>query len=1150
MIIPKDGLPRSPGSSGEVTQDVPFGSGRDSASQDRRSRFGRGVPRDLPESIGNFSIQECIGVGPRATVFRGFGQGSSAAIKVFEDVGSDYPDTALLDRFLRAPMRAGQSEERSLEIGQLRHPGLPVVIAVGQLADGRVYYARKYLRGDSLERVLEAFEFGMAENPHLSPLAPDIDGSPRRGFHRVLAELFADVATGIHRAHEAGIHHGHIHPANLIFSPSGSLIAVDFEGETRSIGTGPEMEMRRLYMAPERYCAASEEHSRAGDTAGDIYSLGAVLCHTILRKTPECLQQRVEGVQESNGLDVREIGLGPDESDLPVDFAAVIAKALASEPTQRYASALELAEDLRRLMDLEPTRAGTELSTESPASGESSFVVPSSRFSSPPPAMEDVGDVVEVVDEESVDQLATAEESAHEASDREDEKLLADSDEEARAMLLDTAVANDAEINAEMDAEHELETYDELDGGSDVDYFVDEYDDEVPVAETADVQFEELENPAIEARILNPGDGLGSDERALLYHVTQPTTTSESYGYGRKYLVSTTACFLVIVIALIWLAANLHSRGESYRSDGLRLGRNGDSITTAFSALMRDDLQQARESVANARAGSRDPERKRALDSVGTQLRILPTDPALARLQHPEPFVRLAALEQLRDEMDQGKRPGSDIRSVTRCLWDADAEVRSRAIEITSRAGAFDTLLHGFPIGETMPELRLDAQTFRAIYEGLARGSLASHLGAARVFDSITIDGLEGLDTFLREERAASPVHVARSSASVTPLVSFSELLKDRDEKNLSFPKLSTRPGHALAPNLVIEPSRDSTTGDEYSFFLRWVELHVDLDSEAVVEVASERGTDFFESQKNAMSLLLVALERTDTETSRTMLKDLVRSRYLDYGRKAVAALAQLGDVKTLLRLADEDLPLPLRLEALGKAVPHADDSELTLVARLLEIHPEPRIREVAFRGLTARRFFDQKPSSLVPALWDPLLRTQALEHLAGMPARGAGPALPTLLEMVRAGSTDLRLRVIEILGRSRAPELLFPLVRQLHETDPRVVRKTLKALADLGDDRAIPLAVGILFPPPSNRHLHAMVISLLNLPVEQRREDPAILSLAIQELFEYESPGSESLGLRALRRDALLARLRPGLEDLLEKIPSRFRNIGSSTTE
>lgn len=1146
MIIPKDGLPRSPGSSGDVTQDVPFGSGRDSASQDRRSRFGRGVPRDLPESIGNFSIQECIGVGPRATVFRGFGQGSSAAIKVFEDVGSDYPDTALLDRFLRASVKAGQSEERSLEIGQLRHPGLPVVIAVGQLADGRVYYARKYLRGDSLEHVLESFELGMAENPHLSPLAPDIDGSPRRGFHRVLAELFADVATGIHRAHEAGIYHGHIHPANLIFSSSGSLIAVDFEGETRSIGTGPEMEMRRLYMAPERYRAAGEGRSRAGDTAGDIYSLGAVLCHTILRKTPECLQQRVEAVQGSNGLDAREIDLGPEESDLPVDFAAVIAKALASEPTRRYASALELAEDLRRLMDLEPTRAGTELSAESPASGESSFVVPSSRFSSPPPAMKDVGDVVEVVDEEGVDQSSTAQESAHEASDREDERLLADSDHEARAMLLDTAVAN----NAEIDAEHELEAYDELGGGSDVDYFVDEYDDDVPVAETADVQFEELENPAIEARILNPGDGLGSDERALLYHVTQPTTTSESYGYGRKYLVSTTACFLVIVIALIWLAANLHSRGESYRSDGLRLGRNGDSITTAFSALMRDDLQQARESVANARAGSRDPERKKALDSVGTQLRILPTDPALARLQHPEPFVRLAALDQLRGEMDQGKRPGSDIRSVTRCLWDADAEVRSRAIEITARAGAFDTLLDGFPIGKAMPELRLDVQTFRAIYEGLARGSLASHLGAARAFDSITIDGLEGLDNFLREERVASPVYAARSSAAVTPLASSAELLKDRDEKNRSFPKLSTRPGYALTPNLVIQPSRDSTMGEEYSFFSRWVELHVDLDSEAVVEVASEKGTDFFESQKNAMSLLLVALERTDTETSRTMLKDLVRSRYLDYGRKAVAALAQLGDVKTLLRLADEDLPLPLRLEALEKAVPHADDSELELVARLLEIHPEPRIREVAFRGLTVRRFFDQKPSSLVPALWDPLLRTQALEHLAGMPARGAGPALPTLLEMVRAGSTDLRLRVIEILGRSRASELLFPLVRQLHETDSRVVRKTLKALADLGDDRAIPLAVGILFPPPPNRHLHAMVIRLLNLPIEQRREDPAILALAIQELFEYESPGSESLGLRALRRDALLTRLRPGLEDLLERIPPRFQNIGSSRTE
>ena len=48
-------------------------------------------------------------------------------------------------------------------------------------------------------------------------------------------------------------------------------------------------------------------------------------------------------------------------------------------------------------------------------------------------------------------------------------------------------------------------------------------------------------------------------------------------------------------------------------------------------------------------------------------------------------------------------------------------------------------------------------------------------------------------------------------------------------------------------------------------------------------------------------------------------LKDLVRSRYLDYGRRSVSALARLGDARSLLRLADEDLPLPLRLEALEK---------------------------------------------------------------------------------------------------------------------------------------------------------------------------------------------------------------------------------------
>ena len=73
------------------------------------------------------------------------------------------------------------------------------------------------------------------------------------------------------------------------------------------------------------------------------------------------------------------------------------------------------------------------------------------------------------------------------------------------------------------------------------------------------------------------------------------------------------------------------------------------------------------------------------------------------------------------------------------------------------------------------------------------------------------------------------------------------------------------------------------------------------LDSAAVVDALT-----FFESREETMSTLIQALERCDTDPSRAMLKRLVRSRYLDYGRTAVAALARLNDVKTLLLFADE----------------------------------------------------------------------------------------------------------------------------------------------------------------------------------------------------------------------------------------------------
>jgi serine/threonine protein kinase len=1201
MIIPKDGLPSS--TAGDVV--APRHRNR---ARDFLAERGAGVRHvaDFPALLGDHTLLGFLGEGPRATVYRASTAGRSLALKIFDDRCA--PDAAILDRFRR------QSS------APLRHPSLPVLDDIGILESGKLqgqcYYARHFLRGDSLEDVLEAFELGRSEHPHLSPLAPGITGEPRRGYQWQLAELFAEVAAGLHLVHEAGIYHGRIHPANLIFSPSGTLVLVDFEGHSQRERPSEAFDigdLRAVYVAPERFGLLAElqkdDHQgnldSGSDEAADIYSLGAVLYELLSygsqRDRAQGLQARLEALMEGaphetfDGTDLLS------DCELSVEFADVVRKTLALDPAARYATVAELRDDLRRLTRLEHTVAASERPSRFAAILPESVpeTVPEILETAPTLEIHRTGDRSEDrIEDRSQERevraaLLGAPETGRVYAELRpaDEERIEEPVEEPPAEPAEDTAATDAELEVQPETEplepsednrvtdalvaevvdglaaeklddFATETVDEVAGedpeiadqpnepvqddspgavtvehtespsqipsqGLNVDdpreldldlvrpdltRIADGEDSEIIIEEDPEVTAEPL--PA-RAHVATVSTGVGIEERDFLYEEALPDSNAEWRLHGQKIFASTVAFGVVMISILTWVSATLHSSSETHRQDGVRLGRIGNSITTAFGALLREDSSQVAESLSLASGATRDDERRRALEEIEAHFRVLPKDPLLARLQHPEPFVRIGALEQLRDEIVVRKtRSGDDLVAVTCLLWDDHQGSRCRALEICAEAGMYDAILANFPIGPDAPELTLDRETFATLFDALSAGALAANFGASSAISAFDVRDLDGLDRFF--------MGVATEAGA-------DEIAGDSD----GAPPQTFR----LRPNLVIERSART----EESFVDRWLNLHVDLDSAAIV-----RELDFFETRDASMPMVIVALERTNTRQSRSTLKDLVRSRYLDYGRRSVAALARLGDARALLQLADEDLPLILRLEALERAIPVAGDKELTQIARFLEIHPEPRIRGTVFAGLADRNYFAQNPTALVPALWDPFLRQRGLEHLAIMPPSVAAPSLPTLLDMVRSGDGELRLKVIEILGKTRAPDLLLPLVRQLHESDPALTRKTLEALANLGDDRAIPLAVGLLYPP--HRGLMTMVSRLLEMPPEMRREDPALVVLAIQELLEYENSGGENVGLRQIRRGALLSRLgpqfEPQLKELLERIPPRIRNV------
>ncbi|HVA44877.1 MAG TPA: protein kinase [Pirellulales bacterium] len=178
----------------------------------------------------------------------------------------------------------------------------------------------------------------------------------RGGDHyQKLARLMLQAADALEHAHQVGIVHRDIKPANLMIDPSGTLWVADFglalfQAEASLTRTGDLVGTFR-YMSPEQ---ASGQRT-AIDHRTDLYSLGATF-YELLTLEPvfsgetrhELLYQILHGEPKAP----RQINRA-----IPVELETIVLKALRKTPGERYASAAEFAEDLRRFLDHRPILA-------------------------------------------------------------------------------------------------------------------------------------------------------------------------------------------------------------------------------------------------------------------------------------------------------------------------------------------------------------------------------------------------------------------------------------------------------------------------------------------------------------------------------------------------------------------------------------------------------------------------------------------------------------------------------------------------------------------------------------------------------------------------------------------------------------------------
>ncbi len=171
-------------------------------------------------------------------------------------------------------------------------------------------------------------------------------------FFRSVARLGMQVAEALAYAHKEGILHRDIKPSNLLLDSRGNVWVTDFglakaEGSDDLTHTGGFVGTIP-YMPPERFRGWS-------DPRGDIYSLGLTLYElsTLQRAFEDDNRQRlIKRIEEEQPARLRKLN-----RKVPEDLETIVLKAMAREPSQRYQTAGEMAEDLKRFLDGEAIHA-------------------------------------------------------------------------------------------------------------------------------------------------------------------------------------------------------------------------------------------------------------------------------------------------------------------------------------------------------------------------------------------------------------------------------------------------------------------------------------------------------------------------------------------------------------------------------------------------------------------------------------------------------------------------------------------------------------------------------------------------------------------------------------------------------------------------
>ena len=273
--------------------------------------------------FGDYELLEEIARGGMGVVYRArqTSLGRIVALKMI--LAGPFASKEIIQRF------RGEVAAAAL----LQHPNIVAIHDVG-IHDGQHYFSMDYVEGQDLSQLVGT-----------RPLPP-----------AKAARYVKLIAEAIHYAHQRGILHRDLKPSNVLVDASDQPRITDFglakrlEGDISITLTG-QMLGSPNFMPPEQ---ASAQRGKVGRHS-DVYGLGAILYHLLTARPPfqaESFESVIHQLLNTEPVSPRLLN-----SSVPPDLETICVKCLQKEPSRRYQSAQELADELNRFLRHEPIHA-------------------------------------------------------------------------------------------------------------------------------------------------------------------------------------------------------------------------------------------------------------------------------------------------------------------------------------------------------------------------------------------------------------------------------------------------------------------------------------------------------------------------------------------------------------------------------------------------------------------------------------------------------------------------------------------------------------------------------------------------------------------------------------------------------------------------